>query len=157
MIWKNFVPLLLVCSLVQAGTPFGPYSGEWKGEFHVYTPDGKLVKNIQAWHVYKVIDEATLSGLQTLTYQDGTIEKVHATNYIKNGTLYCRVSSDRFGDKELQGRFDGNQIFWWRMEKDIVESYRERILNHGKTYAIDGYGIYGSKIYTFFGEYTKVR
>jgi hypothetical protein len=139
---------------------FEGYLGEWKGTFSVYSSDGKLIKTMQAHHIYKRINQNTIEGEQTIRYSDGTIEKVKATDSLNNGRLTCTVESNLYGHKVLEGHLDGDQVFWSRKEKDVIESFRERIIDDGKTYAIDGYGIYGadrSKIYTFVGEYKRVR
>jgi hypothetical protein len=158
-----FVALfLLLAAIVSSQVPpnlFSGYTGEWKGIFYVYAPDGTPVKILKARHVYKIINNYTLEGTQTVTYPDGTVEKIHARDYVKNGKIYCRVESDRSGVKILEGRLDGSQIFWTRKDSETLETFRERIIN-GKIYAIDGYGIYGkdrSKVYTFFAEYKRIR
>ncbi len=110
--------------------------------------------------MYKEIDKFTLECKQTVTYDDGSIEKIQVRDYVERGKLFCRVQSDRFGLKILEGRMEQNQIFWWRKEEGAIESYRERITASGKLYLIDGYGIYGNdppKVYTFWGEYKKIR
>ncbi|MCI0414499.1 hypothetical protein L0222_17115 [bacterium] len=138
---------------------FSEYAGEWKGIFYVYAPDGTPVKSLKVHHVYKVVDKYTLEGTQMVTYPDGTTEKILARDYVENGKLYCRVDSDRSGVKILEGRLDGSQIFWSRKDSETIETFREEIVD-GKTYAINGYGIYGkdrSKVYTFFAEYKRVR
>lgn len=138
---------------------FSEYAGEWEGVFYVYAPDGTPVKSLKARHVYKIVDRYTLEGTQTITYPDGTTEKIQARDYVQNGKIYCRVESDRSGLKILEGHLDGSQIFWSRKDSETLETFRERIMN-GKIYAIDGYGIYGkdrSKVYTFFAEYKRVR
>jgi hypothetical protein len=138
---------------------FSGYAGEWQGIFYVYAPDGTPVKTLKARHVYKIINKYTLEGTQTVTYPDGTVENIHARDYVENGKIYCRVESDRTGVKILEGRLDGSQIFWSRKDSETLETFRERIIN-GKVYAIDGYGIYGkdrSKVYTFFAEYKRIR
>jgi hypothetical protein len=138
---------------------FAGYAGEWEGIFYIYAPDGSLIKSLKARHVYKNVDAYTLEGTQTVTYPDGTIERIVARDYVENGKLFCRVESDRSGVKILEGRLHGSQIFWSRKDSETVETFRERIVN-GKIYAIDGYGIYGkdrSKIYTFAAEYKRIR
>lgn len=154
--------VFLVAAISLAQVPanvFSEYAGEWKGIFYVYAPDGTPVKSLKVHHVYKVVDQYTLEGTQTVTYPDGTTEKIHARDYVEKGKIYCRVDSDRSGVKILEGRLDGKQIFWSRKDSEAIETFRERIIN-GKTYAIDGYGIYGkdrSKVYTFSAEYKRVR
>ncbi len=136
------------------------YVGEWKGTFRVYSLQGKLIKSLQAHHVYRRVDEYTIEGEQTVMHNNGKVEKVKARDSIKNGRLSCIVESDVHGLKVLEGQMDGHQIFWWRKDKDAVESFRERVIDGGKTYLIDGYGIYGrdrNQIYTFVGEYKRVR
>jgi len=152
----------LLAGMTSAEIPanlFSEYAGEWEGMFYVYAPDGALIKSLKARHVYKIVDKYTLEGTQTVTYADGTVEKVQARDYVEKGKIYCRVESDRSGVKILQGRLDGAQIFWSRKDSELLETFRERIIN-GKLYAIDGYGIYGkdrSKVYTFFAEYRRIR
>jgi hypothetical protein len=141
-------------------TIFDCYVGEWKGTFQVYSVEGKLIKSLQAHHVYRRVDEYTIEGEQTVLNNDGKVEKVKARDSIKNGRLSCIVESDVHGVKVLEGHTDGDQIFWSRKDEDAVESFRERVIDGGKTYLIDGYGIYGkdrSQIYTFVGEYKRVR
>lgn len=139
---------------------FDGYVGEWKGTFRVYSPDGTLIKTMKAHHIYKRIDANTIEGEQTIEYSDGTIEKVKATDALTNGKLTCTVESNLYGRKVLEGHVDGDQIFWSRKEKDVIESFRERVIDGGTIYAIDGYGIYGTdrgKIYTFVGEYKRIK
>jgi hypothetical protein len=139
---------------------FEGYLGEWKGTFRVYSADGQLIKTMDAHHIYKRIDANRIEGEQTIKYSDGTIEKVKATDLLKDGKLTCTVESNLYGRKVLGGHVDGDQIFWSRQEKDVIESFRERVNDNGNTYAIDGYGIYGAdrgKIYTFVGEYKRIR
>jgi hypothetical protein len=139
--------------------PFLPLEGEWQGHFYVYSPDGTLVRILEAHHIYKQIDKNTVEGTQKVKYPDGTIENVRTRDYVENGKLYCHVESDRFGTKLLNGRFDGSQIFWSRQDSQTLETFRERVID-GKIYAIDGYGIYGkdiSKVYTYFAEYKRVK
>jgi hypothetical protein len=138
---------------------FSEYAGEWEGIFNVYKPDGTLVKRLKAHHLYRVIDKYTLEGTQTVTYPDGTIEKIKARDYVQNGKIFCRVESNLSGVKVLEGKLEGSQIFWSRKDAETLEMFRERIVN-GKIYAIDGYGIYGkdsSNVYTFFAEYKRIR
>lgn len=154
-----FFPLVVIVYAQIPANVFSEYAGEWEGIFYVYKPDGTLVKRLKAHHVYKIIDNYTLEGGQTVTYPDGTIEKIKTRDYVQNGKIYCRVESDRSGVKVLEGRFDGSQIFWIRKDAQTVESFRERVLN-GKVYAIDGYGIYGkdrANVYTFFAEYKRIH
>ena len=139
---------------------FAEYAGKWKGTFYVYSPDGKLLNKLEAEHSYRISDPYTLEGTQTVRYPDGSIERIQAKDYVQNGKLYCRVESDRSGVKILEGKMEGNQIFWWRHQKDVTESFRERVINGGRLYAIDGYGIYGAdhtKVYTFFAEYRRIQ
>ena len=153
--------LFFLTAITSAQVPanlFAGYAGQWEGTFYIYSPDGSLIKSLKARHVYKNVDAYTLEGTQTVTYPDGTVERIRARDYVENGKLFCRVESDRSGVKVLEGRLDGSQIFWSRKDSETVETFRERIVN-GKIYAIDGYGIYGkdrSKIYTFVGEYKRV-
>lgn len=136
------------------------YVGEWKGTFRVYSLEGKLIKSLQAHHIYRRVDEYTIEGEQTIMQNDGKVEKIKARDSTKNGRLICIVESDIHGVKVLEGHIDGNQIFWWRKDEDAWESFRERVTDGGKTYLIDGYGIYGkdrNQIYTFVGEYRRVR
>jgi len=154
-----FFLLAAVPSTQVPANLFSEYAGEWEGVFHVNAPDGTQIKSLKARHVYKIVDQYTLEGTQTITYPDGTTEKIQARDYVQNGKIYCRVESDRSGVKVLEGRLDGSQIFWSRKDSETLETFRERIIN-GKIYAIDGYGIYGKdrpKVYTFFAEYKRVR
>ena len=154
--------LFFLTTTISAQVPanlFAGYAGQWEGIFYIYAPDGSLIKSLKARHVYKNIDAYTLEGTQTVTYPDGTIERIRARDYVEKGKLFCRVESDRSGVKVLEGRLDGSQIFWSRKDSETVETFRERIVN-GKIYAIDGYGIYGkdrSKIYTFVAEYKRIQ
>jgi hypothetical protein len=158
-----FIALFLIrATTLIANEPrlFDGYLGEWEGIFRVYSIDGKLIKTMQAHHNYRRIDENTIEGEQTIKYSDGTVEKVKAKDELKNSKLTCTVESNLYGRKVLEGHMDGDQIFWSRQEKDVIESFRERVIDNGKIYVIDGYGIYGadrSKIYTFVGEYKRVR
>lgn len=134
------------------------FVGEWEGVFYVYTPDGQPVKSLKAHHIYKIAG-SSLDGTQIVVYPDGIIEKVIAHHYLNEGKLYCRLESDKFGVKILEGRVDGSQIFWSRKDIDDLESFRERIVED-RLYVIDGYAIYGkdrSTVYTFFAEYKRVR
>lgn len=139
---------------------FDGYLGEWKGTFRVYSPEGNLIKSMQVHHKYWRVNKSTIEGQQNIVYSDGKTEKVKATDSLNNGRLTCTVESDITGRKILEGHVDGNQIFWWRKDKDAIESFRERITDSGKMYAIDGYGIYGvnrANTYIFVGEYERIR
>lgn len=154
-----FTLLVMVAFAESPDAQFLPLEGEWEGQFHVYTPDGTPVKILKARHTYKFIDKNKVEGTQKVTYPDGSIENIRTHDYVENGKLYCRVESDRYGTKLLEGRSDGTQIFWHRQDSETLETFRERVIN-GKIYAIDGYGVYGkdrSKAYTFFAEYKRVR
>ncbi|MCI0606666.1 hypothetical protein L0156_27085, partial [bacterium] len=127
-----FVLFAAVSAAIGAGSNDDPspnlyssYIGEWIGKFYVYTPDGKLLKSMAVHHVYRESGKYTLEGTQTVTYDDGSKENVQVKDYVEAGKLFCRVQSDRFGLKILEGRMEGNQIFWWRTEKGVIESYRE--------------------------------
>jgi hypothetical protein len=155
--------LLLLPPVIEADQVesklFDGYLGEWQGTFRVYSPEGKLIKSMQAYHIYKRVDQFTIEGLQRIVYSDGKVENIKARDSLKNGKLTCEVESDLYGRKVLEGHVEGNQVFWWRKDKDAFESFRERVINDGKIYAIDGYGIYGpdrSTIYTYAGEYKRV-
>jgi hypothetical protein len=155
-----FIGATIVTAKENEQKLFEGYLGEWKGTFRVYSSDGKLIKTMKAHHIYKRIDANTIEGEQTVEYSDGTIEKVKAKDALNNGKLTCTVESNLYGRKVLEGQLDGDQIFWFRNEKDAIESFRERVTNNGNIYAIDGFGIYGtdrSKIYTFVGEYKRIQ
>lgn len=163
---KYFAAVLLCLTLTAVVSSeietklFDGYLGEWKGTFQVYSPEGKLIKSMQVHHKYWRINKSTIEGEQNIVYSDGKTEKVKATDSLNNGRLTCTVESNIYGRKILEGHLDGNQMFWWRKDKNVIESFRERITDKGNVYAIDGYGIYGvnrANIYIFVGEYKRVR
>ena len=75
----------------------------------------------------------------------------------------CQVTKDSGEQSEHHGRHSDNSLFWSRQTPDVVECFRERVMDRddGRVYEIHGFGVYGhganSSRFYFEGKYHQVE
>jgi hypothetical protein len=140
-------------------------TGQWKGPFVAYTPEGKQVDSLTATHRYRWEGDVQV-GTQIDRYPDGQVTQKTARNYVNNdGTLICEVDQPDGTTVTYRGRVSDGAIVWHRRtEAGLVETFRERVVEmpSGPEYRIDGFGVYpnedGSRSYLqFVGRYRAVH
>lgn len=132
-------------------------TGQWKGPFVAYTPEGKQVDSLTATHRYRWEGDVQV-GTQIDRYPDGGVVRKTARNYVNNdGTLICEVDQPDGTTATHRGRVSDGTIVWHRRtEAGLVETFRERVVEtpSGPEYRIDGFGVYpnedGSRSYPQF-------
>ena len=167
--------VLLAFMLLTAGPPpasaqsprpaLEPLTGEWKGPFVSYTPEGEQVDSLMATHRYQWEEDVQV-GTQVDRYPDGRVVQKTARNYVNDdGVLICEVEQPDGTTVTYRGRVSDGAIVWHRRtEAGLVESFRERVVDtpSGAEYRIDGFGVYpnegGSTSYLqFVGRYRAVH
>jgi hypothetical protein len=142
-----------------------PLTGEWKGPFVSYTPEGEQVDSLTATHRYQWKGDVQV-GTQVDRYPDGRVVRKTARNYVNDdGVLICEVDQPDGTTVTYRGRVSDGAIVWHRRtEAGLVESFRERVVDtpSGAEYRIDGFGVYpnegGSTSYLqFVGRYRAVH
>ena len=171
--------LFLACiTATLAGTPppdaraqssavralFEPYTGEWTGEFRIFTLNGALKSTIQVHQRY-FWDGDTQKVVITDRYPDGRIERSNALNYLDGDTPVCLVRKADGTVVRLIGQKQAGRLFWkndapQQQKYEIFKEYVDTI-GGASLYFIDGLGVYGSgehrTILIFEGRYRKVR
>ena len=167
--------VLLAFMLLTAGPPpasaqsprpaLEPLTGEWKGPFVSYTPEGEQVDSLTATHRYQWKGDVQV-GTQVDRYPDGRVVRKTARNYVNdNGTLICEVEQPDGTIRTYRGRVSDGAIVWHRQtDAGLIETFRERVVDtpSGPEYRIDGFGVYpnegGSTSYLqFVGRYRAVH
>ena len=142
-----------------------PLTGEWKGPFVSYTPEGEQVDSLTATHRYQWKGDMQV-GTQVDRYPDGRVVRKTARNYVNdNGTLICEVEQPDGTIRTYRGRVSDGAIVWHRQtDAGLIETFRERVVDtpSGAEYRIDGFGVYpnegGSTSYLqFVGRYRAVH
>jgi len=140
-------------------------TGEWKGPFVVYTPEGEQVDSLTAEHRYRWEGDVQV-GTQIDRYPDGRVVRKTARNYVNDdGVLICEVDQPDGTTVTYRGRVSDGAIVWHRRaEAGLVETFREQVVDtpSGPEYRIDGFGVYpnddGSRSYLqFVGRYQAVH
>jgi len=159
--------LTLSLSLLQQKTIqqiLDPFTANWRGEFKVYSFDGRLIDQLQVEQRYSWTGDEQ-HGIFVERYKSGKVIHARARNYEKNRQLFCEVEKDN-GDRSVHlGRFEDGALFWYRQTPDgkIIESFKERVVKtpSGREYQIDGIGIYknesGASVLLFEGRYQEVK
>ncbi|MDQ7065396.1 MAG: hypothetical protein Q9P90_14260 [candidate division KSB1 bacterium] len=143
---------------------FAPYTGEWTGEFRIYTLDGALQTTIQVRQRY-FWDGDTQKVVITDRYPDGRVERSHALNYLDGDTPVCLVRKADGTVVRLIGQKQAGRLFWKHdaPKQQKYEIFKEYVDTIGgvSLYFIDGLGMYGSgahrTILIFEGRYRKVK
>ena len=120
-------------------------TGEWKGPFVSYTPEGEQVDSLTATHRYRWEGDVQV-GTQVDRYPDGRVVRKTARNYVNdNGTLICEVEQPDGTTRTYRGRVSDGAIVWHRQtDAGLIETFRERVVDtpSGPEYRIDGFGVY---------------
>ncbi len=143
---------------------FEPYTGEWTGEFRIFTLNGALQTTIQVRQRY-FWDDDTQRVVITDRYPDGRVERSHALNYLDGDTPVCLVRKADGTVVRLIGQKQAGRLFWKHdaPQQQKYEIFKEYVDTIGgvSLYFIDGLGVYGSgahrTILIFEGRYRKVK
>ena len=166
----GFLALFLIGDATPLCAQPGPaalesLTGEWKGSFVAYTPEGKQVDSLTATHRYQW-DGGVQVGTQIDRYPDGRVVRKTARNYVNDdGVLICEVDQPDSTTITYRGRVSDGAIVWHRRtEAGLVETFRERVVDtpSGPEYRIDGFGVYPGEGDTrsflqFVGRYRAVH
>jgi hypothetical protein len=140
---------------------FKGYAGKWKGNFWVYTLDGKLRQRANAEVTFTLQDDGSMkmeSYLFDKLSQSFVIGE-KAVYRIEGDKVLCNVTRGKDQVDKQVARFNDGQLFFETKVKDGVEHYRERI--DGNRFLVDGFAVYGSlkgdDMHIFIARYLKAN
>lgn len=141
------------------GDLFRRYAGKWKGDFWVYSPEGKLEES------KSVSLEFTPGSGGTMKMESFSFDRISRTWVIAETATYenqgdsvqVTIQRPNTSVSHQTGRYNDGQLFLTNQGREGMEHFRERV--DGKRLLIDGFGAYpakqGGEYHVFIGRFLK--